>query len=137
MSDHSKETSSSKEKSSSEQTHLTKDQVEKIQEEIDLLTNENQDLDDEISFAQEQLNRLESTSLLDLEKKLQHTLAGLTEKVETLMEATEALEQADLLDESKVITFTEDAEQKLDEEIESLKAELTETQLELDQLQKQ
>ncbi|GAA5817599.1 hypothetical protein MFLAVUS_011147 [Mucor flavus] len=134
MSDHSKETSSSKEKSSSELTHLTKDEVKKIQDEIDLLTNENQDLDDEISFAQEQLNRLESTSLQDLEKKLQHTLTGLSEKVETLMEATEALEQADLLDESKVVTFTEDAEQKLDKEIESLKAELTETQLELDQL---
>ncbi|GAA5804431.1 hypothetical protein HPULCUR_009924 [Helicostylum pulchrum] len=137
MSDHSKETSSGKETSSSKQTHLTKDEVKKIQDEIDLLTNENQDLDDEINFAQEQLNRLESTSLLDQEKKLQHTLADLSEKVETLMEATEALEQADLLDESKVTTFTDEAEQKLDKEIESLKAELTETQQELDQLQKQ
>ncbi|KAI9363602.1 hypothetical protein BD770DRAFT_407178 [Pilaira anomala] len=135
MSHHSDE-SSPKEDRTPSPVNLTKEQVKKLEEEIELLANENQNLDDEIDSAQGQLKKLESTGPIAEEQELQLKLTHLTEEVESLMEATEALEEADLLEADKVNSFTLEAEQKLDKEIESLQAEIKETQQKLAQLQK-
>lgn len=128
-------------KDSNEHLETDQDLLEEESEtlrEIEELTIRTKELDDELHFAEADLKREKALLQGDIqeEKKLEEQLSNLTEKVEVLLTATEEMESTGLLDEDKVKQLLSKADEKWDEEIQSLRSEIEAKQKTLANLRK-
>jgi chromosome segregation ATPase len=127
-------------------------EINTLKDQLDLLTNDNSNLDEEISMAQTKLHALQKQCqereaqiraldnlevLITQEKKAQQDLANIEKKVEVYLTAVEDLETNGVLDRDATAKLLMQEKQKQDNLLKSLRQELEDKMKELTGLEEE
>jgi chromosome segregation ATPase len=123
-----------------------REEIDTLKDKLDMLTNDNSNLDEEISMAQTKLHTLQKQCqereaqirvldnlevLMAQEKKAQQDLADMEKKVEAYLTVVEDLETNGVLDRDATAKLLMQEKQKQEELLKSLRKELEEKMKEL------
>lgn len=129
-----------------------REEINTIKDQLDLLTNDNSNLDEEISMAQTKLDTLQKQcqereaqirtldnleALMAQEKKAQQDLADAEKKVEAYLTVVEDLEANGVLDQDATAKLLMQEKQKQEDLLKSLRQELEDKMKELTGLEEE